>query len=729
MQSGTRLATPPRRSPHKAMPRDLADHLDEVSIAGDGHFDTDTESEFGEGSAVGQGDSEDSREETHDINPMVMDTPAHATPYTPVEPQISGSVSDYTDYTDDDRASDVPDQVFEEGTRSEGTPTLEFEWGSSDDGMSADSREQHAHSTPTHTPLSKSKPKPRPNAIRRGLSKREQFEQDMAREYNLPDPSEYRGGGREGDRERGLPQIHATTLPQTRSARDSSRGRDLSATALPDQDRYRVGAHGNTPAHVLLGRSANLGHDPTRLTKLAPAPPSVADIVGLGMSVYWGSTHGAGKGVDPVDIASDADVDTVATALRLAANVDPEVALWLSAQHIARGNYLQCQEVLESTLGDMMSVGVDQAAAGPVLFDCLFNCAAAMAAEALFVEAAHEWSEVIDVTLDSDLVSRSGLSATLQRRLLFEGIANRAWCLLQTGDSDAAVKSFEPYLDMLDDDVTLLTGPVRGSGIEPGPVALCLYVLARAYLREGKHELSHAMFMEAADVELRGSLEWAQLMVWATVVAHSAGGGPAIAGTAAASHPKWLIDAFISNGTTADAVLKAVVAAPDIQIEWVGIVCHQAAYSTWLLNWPEATEVWIMRGVEGMGSIVGQETFNLLLLCAQFFEGHTDKVQCRSGDNSVSATGSRDGPSPHALCRTHGMGHPPPLLHIAADLRAPPRLLGSTQVKEEIQFLNKLLQMARDLGKHEYIDTISDEIDARVAANQQDAGASRLTSS
>ena len=76
----------------------------------------------------------------------------------------------------------------------------------------------------------------------------------------------------------------------------------------------------------------------------------------------------------------EAERALVAEAERTAATKGPGGALWRSSQHLARNDPRKSQEVLEEVLGVIMRVGTDQAAAGPVLFDCLYNCAAAMAA-------------------------------------------------------------------------------------------------------------------------------------------------------------------------------------------------------------------------------------------------------------------------------------------------------------------------------------------------------------
>eukprot|EP00035_Acanthoeca_spectabilis_P006767 m.129031 g.129031 ORF g.129031 m.129031 type:complete len:638 (-) comp13650_c0_seq8:1856-3769(-) len=598
---------------------ELEDHLDEVSVIGDS--DADLDSQFG-GDLEDQAIAEAERQVL--VNGSCM----------PIEPLLSDDDDDVgrTDSVETlDREADRPARGRDwgaDGAESDGTAVPSDD----DEGEDLDSDDvsEFRISVPTiGAPLS---PPMQSTPIRGG--------------------NVFGGGGDSG----------LSTREEFGRAVRTQSGRGI-AEPPPRRPRTSRGLVQTAPAGLGSRRSDAPGLH--HITTLAPAPPSIEGVIELGMAVYWGSGHGVAGGVEAADLVPESQLAQVAEAYRRTPVKDPEVALWLSTQHLARGNPLKSQEVLEEVLGEMMKMGTDQAAAGPVLFDCLYNCAAAMSADGLFDEAAHEWAELIDVALDGDLVARSGLSASAQRRFLFEGIANRAWCLLALGTPEAAIESFEQYLDVLDEDVKSLTDAEQGLGSDPAPVALCLYVLGRAYLAAGQHHLANELFMGAADVHKATPNLWGVLMVWATVAAHAAA-PPIVGGAGRHGRPEmaeWLMAAVQANIRNADDVLTAAAHTPGVPVEWVGVVCHQAAYSCWLLDWMEPAESWIMRGIEGMGSVEGEETFRLLLLTAQFFEGHPDKVE------------------------------------------------------QEVRFLRKLLQIADRLGKDDYVAAISDEIVAHAVAN------------
>ena len=158
-----------------------------------------------------------------------------------------------------------------------------------------------------------------------------------------------------------------------------------------------------------------------------------------------------------------------------------------------------------------------------------------------------------------------------------------------------------------------------------------MYVLARAYLACDCHRLAHDMFMGAAHVVRGDPAVQAVLHVWATVTAHAGIEAQGLSvghfGSAdALARAGWMGDALVANVDRAESVLLGLASASDVQHEWIGTVCHQVAYSYWLLERADKAEKWIMRGVEACGSVVGEETFRLLLLCVQFIEGHADKV-------------------------------------------------------------------------------------------------------
>ena len=129
----------------------------------------------------------------------------------------------------------------------------------------------------------------------------------------------------------------------------------------------------------------------------------------------------------------------------------------------------------------------------------------------------------------------------------------------------------------------------------------------------------------------------------------------------------WMGTALQACADSAEAVLLDLASATNVEHEWIGVVCHQAAFSCWLLERMNRAERWIMRGVEATQTVVGEETFRLLLLCVQFFEGHDDKVEL------------------------------------------------------ERALLDKLLRLSRALGKSEYVEAVTHEIAAHSIATSVSA--------
>ena len=371
---------------------------------------------------------------------------------------------------------------------------------------------------------------------------------------------------------------------------------------------------GAVPAQPLLGVLAgpkppdSVAKGSSRVAMQPPAPPTAADVIELGMNVHSCEGDEALDGARDsrhrgARVADDTVARVAAAATAHSTSVDPEVVLWLSAQYMMRREYLSSLEILEVALGNMLSDGIDSPnkdALGPALFRCYFNSAASLAGNGQFKESIEEWTDLIDFVLDTELVQRTGLAVDEQRELLYEALANRAWCLTRCGRPHDAIDSFDSqYLDLLDNGVKELTGPHRGSAGDGMPVALCLHVLARAYLALGKHELAYQMFEGAADVVRDDKLVWPLAHVWACVAVHAAVTNHSDGFGSASAMPEWInraLDAVVRRSAEAADELEQLETP---RVEWVRVVCHQAAFSCWVLGRNEEIEAWIIRSQRG----------------------------------------------------------------------------------------------------------------------------------
>jgi tetratricopeptide (TPR) repeat protein len=333
----------------------------------------------------------------------------------------------------------------------------------------------------------------------------------------------------------------------------------------------------------------------------APPRPTATDLAELKMNVYWcdgdgvaSSRYSSDGGIRGSGFAREAAgnvvVDRVAAAVAAMppASIDLDVALWLSAQYMARQEYASSHSLLTMAL-----VNAPKEERGPTAFHCYFNRAASLAGDGRMEEAAVVWADLVEALLDTDLVTTARIAPSEKRELLFEALANRSWCLVRLGRPLEAIAAFDSRcLDLLDNDVRELTGPRRGAAGDASPVALCLHVLARAYLACDRHEMAYRMFEGAADVVQDNDALWPVAQVWACVAVHAA----VEPNVSPAARPEWVSQALdASVGASAKAADKLSGWEDPPPRQWMGVVCRQAACSCWALGRHEEAHAWIVK--------------------------------------------------------------------------------------------------------------------------------------